>query len=83
MTSPNLSEIITTTLRNRAPDFADNVTDNNGLLTRLKTRGNIRTVGGGRTLVKPLQYAENGNFQYYSGYETLDISPTDMLTFRS
>ena len=80
MASPNLSEIITTTLRNRAKDFADNVTNNNGLLTRLKTRGNIREVGSGRTIVKALQYAENGNFQFYSGYETLDISPTDMLT---
>ena len=47
MVNPNLSEIITTTLRNRAAEFSDNVTANNGLLTRLKDRGNIRKISGG------------------------------------
>lgn len=80
MTNPNISEIITTTIQNRQKTVADNVTNNNGLLTRLKTRGNIIETGGGDTIYKPLTYAENGNFQYYSGYEVLDISPTDMIT---
>ena len=80
MVSPNLTEIVTTTLRNRQREWFDNVTNNNALLTRLEQRGQIRPVSGGRTIVKPLMYAENGNFQYYSGYEVLDISPTDMLT---
>lgn len=80
MTSPNLTEIVTTTLRNREKEWFDNVTDNNALLTRLKQRGQIKPLDGGRTIVKPLMYAENGSFQYYSGYESLDISPTDMLT---
>ncbi|EJC70011.1 hypothetical protein Rleg5DRAFT_5815 [Rhizobium leguminosarum bv. viciae WSM1455] len=37
--SPNLSEIVTTTLRNRSGTVADDVTKNNGLLTRLNSRG--------------------------------------------
>ena len=36
MTSPNLSEIVTTTLRNRSGKLADNVTKNNALLSRMK-----------------------------------------------
>lgn len=80
MVNPNISEIITTTIQNRQREVADNVTNNNGLLTRMKTRGNIIETGGGDTIYKPLTYAENGNFQYYSGYEVLDISPTDMIT---
>ena len=36
MATPNLSEITTTTIRNRSRKLADNVTDNNALLARLK-----------------------------------------------
>jgi len=80
MVSPNLSEIVTTTLRQRQKTLADNVTNNNGLLVRLKEKGKIVTVSGGRTLVEPLAYAENGNYQWYNGYEVLNISPTDMIS---
>lgn len=80
MVSPNLSEIVTTTLRQRQKTLADNVTNNNGLLLRLKEKGRINTVSGGRTLVEPLAYAENGNYQWYNGYEVINVSPTDMIS---
>jgi hypothetical protein len=78
--SATMSEIVTTTLRNRSKKLADNVTKNNALLMRLRKRGNIRTVSGGRTIVENLEYAENGTFKRYSGYETLNISPSDVFT---
>ena len=80
MTSPNLSEIITTTLRNRTGKLADNVTDNNAILYRLKQRGRAKPASGGRTLVQELSYQENSTFQWYSGYDTLDVSATDVMT---
>lgn len=80
MSTPNLSEIITTTLRNRTGKLADNVTENNALLNRLRKRGNVKPVSGGRTIVQELEYAENGTFQRYAGYETLNISPSDVFT---
>lgn len=80
MASPNLTELVTTTLRNRTGKLADNVTDNNALLNRLKKRGNVKTASGGRTIVQELEYAENSTFKRYSGYETLDISPSDVMT---
>lgn len=80
MASPNLSEIITTTLRHRNKELADNVTNSNALLKRLQQKGNIRPVPGGRTIVEELEYAENATFKYYSGYETLDISPSDVIS---
>lgn len=82
MPSPNtnFTEIVTTTLRNRSKVLADNVTENNALLMRLNKRGNVKTVSGGRTIVQELEYAENGTFKRYSGYETLDISPSDVFT---
>ncbi|WP_284145998.1 phage major capsid protein [Burkholderia cenocepacia] len=78
--SSTLTEIVTTTLRNRMGKLADNVTKNNALLYRLRRRGNVKTVSGGRTIVQELEYAENGTFKRYSGYEALNISPSDVFT---
>jgi len=80
MASPNLSEIVTTTLRNRTGQLADNMSDNNALLSRLKKRGKIQTVSGGRTIVQELEYADNQTYKRYAGYETLNISPSDVFT---
>jgi len=80
MASPNLSEIVTTTLRNRTGELADNMLDNNALLNRLKKRGKVKTVAGGRTIVQELEYADNSTYKRYSGYETLNIAPSDVFT---
>lgn len=79
-TSPNLSEIVTTTLRNRSKKLADNITNNNAILRKLGARGNVKTFSGGRTIVQELEYAENSTYTRYSGYEVLDISPSDTFT---
>ena len=80
MANPGLSELVTTTLRNRSRQLADNVTNNNALFSRLNGKGNLVTIDGGRTIVEPMEYAENATFQYYTGYEVLDISPSDVIT---
>ena len=80
MATPNLSEIVTTTLRNRSGEFADNVTKDLALLRRLEQRGNIKPADGGRTLVQELEYAENSTFQYYSGYEVLNVAPSEVFS---
>lgn len=67
MASPNLTELVTTTLRDRQGELADNVSKSNALLSTLNARGNIDLVDGGRTIVRELEYAENSTFQYYSG----------------
>lgn len=79
MASPNLTEMVTVTLRNRSSMMADNVSNGNALLQRLSQRGNVRPADGGRTIVEPLEYAENATFQYYSGYETLNITPGEVF----
>jgi len=79
MASPNLSEIVTTTLRNRSRTLSDNVSNHNALLRRLRENGNQTSVTG-RDIVRELEYADNGTVQFYSGYETLDVSPSDVLS---
>jgi len=80
MASPNLSEIVTTTLYKRNKELADNVSNGNALLARLNSKGNVRTADGGRQIVEELEYAENSTFMYYSGYETLNINPSDVFS---
>jgi hypothetical protein len=76
----NFTEVIVTTLRNRAKSIADNVSNSNALLQRLNQKGNVSLKDGGRTIVRELDYAENATFQYYSGYETLNVAASDILT---
>lgn len=79
MASPNLSEIITTTLRNRSGELADNVSKGNALLGKLKEKGSWKAASG-RSIVQELDYAENGTFMYYSGGEVLNVGSSDVLS---
>ena len=80
MAFPNLSEIVTTTLRNRTGELADNMSRNNATLLRLSRKGNMKTFSGGRTIVQELNYADNQTFQWYSGYQTLNIAPSQVFS---
>lgn len=74
------TDIIATTIQNRSGVIADNVTKNNALLSRLKSRGNIKKFSGGNVIVQELSFAANGNAGWYSGYETLPIAAQDVIS---
>jgi hypothetical protein len=78
--SATFTEMVSTTLRNTAKEVVDNVSDNNALLTFMKKRGNIQTRSGGYEIQLPLEYAENGTTQRYSGGDVLDIGASDVVT---
>lgn len=78
--STTMTEIVTTTLRNRTGKPADIISKNNALLHRIRRKGKVKMVSGGRTIVQELEYAENGTYKRYSGYEALNISPSDVFT---
>jgi len=82
MASPNTnwSELLTTTLYKRGPRLSDNVSKNNGLLARLNEKGRKSMVDGGAALTEPLDYSENNNYKRYSGYDVLNVSPSDVMT---
>jgi hypothetical protein len=82
MASPNTNwgEITTTTLYNRSRKLADNVTKNNALLRRLSEKGKIKSFDGGQAIVQELEYSENGTYKRYSGYDVLNITPSDVFT---
>ena len=80
MASPNISELATTTIESRRRKLADNVSDNTALLSRLRKKGKIRTVSGGRTIYEELEYDENSSYKRFTGYEVLNIQPSDVMT---
>lgn len=80
MAVPNLSEIITTTIENRSKTLADNVSKNNALLNRLERKGKAKPADGGRKIIQELEFAENGTFGWYSGYDPINISPQEVFS---
>lgn len=82
MASPStvFTEMVTTTDRSWGRKVTDNVSNHNALLNRMKSKGKIKTKSGGYEIAEPLDYAENGTYQRYSGYDTLDTSASDVLS---
>lgn len=82
MASPNavFTELVTTTFRKHRKEVRDQISKNNALLARLEKGGNKRTEDGGLSIVEPLDYAQNGTYQRFSGYDVLNIGASDVLS---
>lgn len=82
MVSPNavFTELVTTTFRKHRKDIKDNISKNNALLRRMQDKGNVKHEDGGLSIVEPLDYASNATYQRYSGYDTLNIGASDVIS---
>lgn len=82
MASPNatFTELVSTTFRKHGKTFIDNVSKNNAFLAYLMRNNQMRTIDGGLTIVEPLDYNSNNTYQRYSGYDTLNVNASDVLT---
>ena len=56
------------------------VTDNVSNHTALHQKDRVDLISGGWEIQVPLDYAENGTYQRYSGYDTLDIAQSEVFT---
>ena len=76
------TDIITTTIQHRSGELADNVTNNNALLRKLKGKGNVRTFGGGNVIMEEVMYVDSTtiNANSYSGYEVLSTTPNSPIS---
>ena len=81
----NVTDIIATTIQQRSGVLADNVTNNNAILRRLKAKGNVRPFGGGNVILEEIMYADSTmiNANSYSGYEIINISPNSPISAAS
>lgn len=78
--NPSIGDIVATTIENRSGEAADNVTRNMALLRVLEKRGNAKPFSGGTTLWQEIEYALNQTAMWYSGYETINIQPSNIFT---
>jgi len=78
----SITDIIATTIQNRSGELADNFTNNNALLRRLKSKGNVKPFGGGNVILQEIAYTDGStiNANSYSGYEILNIAPNSPIS---
>ena len=78
----SVSDIIATNIQSRTGELADNVTNNNALLRRLKDRGNVKTFSGGNVILQEIMYSDSAtnNTNSYSGYEVLNVSQNSPIS---
>ena len=77
-----ITDIIATTIQSRSGELADNLTQNNAILQRLNSKGNVRPVSGGNVILEEIFYDDTttNNANSYSGYEVLNITPDSPIS---
>jgi hypothetical protein len=77
-----ITDIIATTIQSRSGELADNLTENNAILQRLNSKGNVRPFSGGNVILEELMYNDENtdNANSYSGYEVLNIAPDSPIS---
>lgn len=77
-----ITDMIATTIQSRTGELADNLTNNNALLKRLRERGNVKPFGGGDVILQEIMYNDpsTNNTNSYSGYELINIQPNSPIS---
>ena len=77
----SFTEISAITYRHFKNKFVtDNISNHTALHQRLTEKDRVDLISGGWEIQVPLDYAENGTYQRYSGYDTLDIAQSEVFT---
>lgn len=80
MSNPNYNTLATTTIESRTRALADNITNNAAMLARMKRRGSVKPVSGGRLILQEIDFAATTNTGWYSGLGTLSTSAFEHAT---
>lgn len=78
--NPSIGDIVATTIENRSKKAADNITRNMPLLNRMERRGTVKPISGGTNIWQELEYAQNQTAMFYSGYEVINVSPSQIFS---
>lgn len=73
-------DVLSTTLERRRGLIADNVLNHDPFLAWLNANGRVDTADGGASLLEPVSYPGNDQFAYYSGFEALSVSKTEVIS---
>jgi hypothetical protein len=78
----SITDIIATTIQSRSGELADNFTNNNAFLRKLRARGNVKPFSGGNVILQEIAYTDSTtiNANSYSGFEILNTSPNSPIS---
>jgi hypothetical protein len=81
MGTPNASfdELASLTIANYSSTIADNVSNNIPLYAMMKDADGIDEADGGTTLLEQLDFGDNTTFKWFSGYEELSLTPSEVI----
>lgn len=79
-TFSSFTELVSTTFRKHSKEVQDNVSKHNALWRKLYKSDKYKLIDGGLSLVKDLDYQNNSTYQRFSGFDTLNIAATDVIT---
>lgn len=74
------TQMVSSTDRNWGRKVVDNISEQNMLISVLKKKSKIETIGGGYEIARQVEYAENSTYQRYGGYDALNTNASDILT---
>jgi hypothetical protein len=72
-------DILSTTFHNYRKQLTDNIFNARPLLNFYMSKGRMRTLSGGVSIVEPLVYAE-GEFKAYTEWQAIDVTPQNTVT---
>lgn len=75
-----IDNLATTTLHRTRRQFADAIFKASKVAFFLLAKGRVQTEPGGLSIREPLIYSTNQTVKSYSGYDRLDVFPTEELT---
>lgn len=78
--STEIDNLATTTLFRTRRKFADAIFKASKIAFYLLAKGRVETAPGGLSIRCPLMYATNETIKSYSGYDRLDVFPTEEFT---
>jgi hypothetical protein len=74
------TELVSTTYRAHKAEVVDNVSNHNAFFRQISKKGNVEMLDGGLTITYPIDFEDNATYQRYSGYDTLNISNSEVLS---
>lgn len=80
MATPNVAELLATTLEIRSSGYTESISKTNALLYRLRQQNRIKLFDGGASIRERLLYNTTGTYTRYSGYEFLNVKPSEVFT---
>ena len=76
----NIDDVYTSCLVAAVSGVKDQIFENYPTLAWLKQNGRVMKIDGGERIQEFLEYDDNDTFDWYEGYDSIDVTPQETLT---